>query len=117
MPTATLTLTDLSGNGDAQGSDGNDYLKVIGQNGGLLAEGAGSRFDYPSDGSVVHVDSVSRSGNNATLTGVVLLGGIVDVSQIDVFVCLRTTGHQAHALHRLTVFRGHAGSALRSQPG
>lgn len=64
---------------------GGAYAKVIGPDGRILAEGSGSRFDYPSDGSVVQVGIASSIGGNSTLNDISLLGGLVNISQIDVF--------------------------------
>jgi cell wall-associated NlpC family hydrolase len=64
---------------------GGAYAKVIGPDGRVLAEGSGSRFVYPSDGSLVQVGIASSVGGNSTLNAISLLGGLVNISQIDVF--------------------------------
>jgi cell wall-associated NlpC family hydrolase len=64
---------------------GGSYAKVIGPGGHVISLGSGRVFDYPSDGSLVHVGSAETSTDGATLNDVQLLGGIVNVSQIDVF--------------------------------
>ena len=64
---------------------GGSYAKVVGPDGHILAEGSGPRFDYPSDGSVVKIGIASSVGRNSTLNDVSLLGGLVNISEIDVF--------------------------------
>lgn len=60
-------------------------VKVISPSGRVLAEGSDIRFDYPSDSSLVHVGSAISVGGNSTLNEITLLGGLVNVSQLDLF--------------------------------
>ncbi len=61
------------------------YAKVIGPSGRVLAVGSDSAFNYPSDGSLVHIGSAMTSATGAALTDIQLLGGMVNVSEVDVF--------------------------------
>lgn len=61
------------------------YVKVIRADGRVLAEGSGAHFDYPSDGSLVHIGTATSVGGNSTLNAITLLGGLVNISQIDIF--------------------------------
>jgi cell wall-associated NlpC family hydrolase len=82
---------------------GSTYAKVIGPSGRVLAVGSDSAFDYPSDGSIVHIGSAMTSSTGAALTDVQLLGGMVNVSEVDVFSNGRDSlGSVAAAGHVLT---------------
>ena len=61
------------------------YAKVIGPSGRVVAVGSDSAFNYPSDGSLVHIGSAMTSATGASLTDIELLGGMVNVSEVDVF--------------------------------
>ncbi len=61
------------------------YAKVIGPSGRVLAVGSDSAFNFPSDGSLVHIGSAMTSATGASLTDIQLLGGMVNVSEVDVF--------------------------------
>jgi cell wall-associated NlpC family hydrolase len=64
---------------------GRTYARVVGPSGRVLAVGSSSAFDYPSDGSLVHIGSAMTSASGAALTDIQLLAGMVDVSEVDVF--------------------------------
>jgi cell wall-associated NlpC family hydrolase len=64
---------------------GGSYAKVLSPAGRVLAVGDSAAFDYPSDGSLVHIGSAVSSSGGAALNDIQLLGGMVDVSEVDVF--------------------------------
>lgn len=62
-----------------------DYVRVIDPAGATLAVGSGPSFAYPADGSIVSVSSAAALPGDTSLENVQLLGGELDLSQIDLF--------------------------------
>src|SRR5436190_11459438 len=58
------------------------YAEVLSPAGQVVATAEGSSFDYPADGSLVHVGSAQASTTGVTLTDVALLGGVVQATQL-----------------------------------
>jgi cell wall-associated NlpC family hydrolase len=61
------------------------YVRVIDPAGATLAVGSGARFAYPADGSIISVSSAAALPGDTVLENVQLLGGELDLSQIDLF--------------------------------
>jgi hypothetical protein len=61
------------------------YVRVIDPGGATLAVGSGPTFAYPADGSIVSVSSAAALPGDTLLENVQLLGGQLDLSQIDLF--------------------------------
>src|SRR5438034_9516852 len=60
------------------------YGQVLSPTGRVLATAHGTTFDYPADGTLVHVGAAAVDSGGATLTDVSFLGGIVQVNELDV---------------------------------
>jgi cell wall-associated NlpC family hydrolase len=73
----------LTTSGQALASAG--YVRVIDPAGATLAVGSGPRFAYPADGSIISVSSAAALPGDTLLENVQLLGGELDLSQIDLF--------------------------------
>src|SRR6266511_1759809 len=58
------------------------YAEVLSPAGKVVATADGSSFDYPADGSLVHVGSAEASPAGVMLTDVALFGGIVQATQL-----------------------------------
>jgi cell wall-associated NlpC family hydrolase len=61
------------------------YVRVLDPGGATLAVGSGPHFAYPADGSIVSVSSAAALPGDTLLENVQLLGGQLDLSQIDLF--------------------------------
>lgn len=59
------------------------YVKVVSPSGRTLAAAGGPSFAYPADGSLVRISGVQQTPNDVLLQDVQLLGGAVDLSQVD----------------------------------
>jgi NlpC/P60 family protein len=70
----------LASAGDAFGAV---YAQVLSPNGRVVAQAEGPTFDYPADGSLVHVGAAQVDPGGATLTDLSLVGGIVHVGELD----------------------------------
>jgi murein DD-endopeptidase MepM/ murein hydrolase activator NlpD len=72
------------------------YVEVRDPTGRTIATGIGAAYDYPEDGSVVHVGGASQTATGIELSNVVLLDGRVRADTIDVpahgFAGLRVDG-------------------------
>jgi cell wall-associated NlpC family hydrolase len=62
-----------------------EYVRVIAPGGATLAVGSGPQFAYPADGSIISVSSAAALPGDTSLENVQLLGGELDLSQIDLF--------------------------------
>jgi cell wall-associated NlpC family hydrolase len=60
------------------------YGQVLSPQGRVLATAQGTTFDYPADGTLVHVGSATVDAGGATLTDVSLLGGLVQLNELDI---------------------------------
>jgi cell wall-associated NlpC family hydrolase len=65
------------------GALGAGYAQVLSPQGRVVAHAGAATFDYPADGSLVHVGSADIDAGGATLTDVSLVGGIVHVGELD----------------------------------
>jgi cell wall-associated NlpC family hydrolase len=65
------------------GALGAGYAQVLSPQGRVVAHAGAATFDYPADGSLVHVGSADVDAGGATLTDVSLVGGIVHVGELD----------------------------------
>lgn len=59
------------------------FAKVVSPSGKTIASASGTSFAYPSDGSIVKVSGAQATPNDVLLADVQLLGGEVDLSQVD----------------------------------
>jgi cell wall-associated NlpC family hydrolase len=64
---------------------GSSYAQVISPNGRVLASGNGASFTYPADGTLVRIGSAISSQSGAALNDIQLLGGMVNVGEVDVY--------------------------------
>jgi cell wall-associated NlpC family hydrolase len=61
---------------------GGVYAEVLSPGGKVLAVADGTSFDYPADGSLVHVGSAEASTSGVTLNDLALVGSIVQATQL-----------------------------------
>lgn len=61
---------------------GGVYAEVVSPTGKVLAVADGSSFDFPADGSLVHVGSAEDSSSGVMLADVALFGGVVQATQL-----------------------------------
>src|SRR5215218_2568256 len=61
---------------------GRVYAEVVSPTGKVLAVADGSSFDFPADGSLVHVGSAEDSSSGVMLADVALFGGVVQATQL-----------------------------------
>jgi cell wall-associated NlpC family hydrolase len=77
----TLAALILAPSALARGS----YAEVIGPSGRVLATGSGASFAYPADGTLVRIGTAITSPSGAALNDIQLLGGMVNVGEVDVY--------------------------------
>ena len=61
---------------------GGVYAEVLAPNGKVIATGSGERFDFPADGSLVHVGRADTSGAGVTLTDVAAAGWVLQAAEL-----------------------------------
>ncbi len=61
---------------------GGVYAEVLSPAGNIVATGSGDRFDYPADGSLVHVGRTDSSPAGVTLTDVTAVGSILQTAEL-----------------------------------
>src|SRR5215217_1006182 len=63
-------------------SAGGTYAEVLSPAGKVVATASGPSFDYPADGSLLHVGSAEASPTGVLLTDVALFGGVLQATQL-----------------------------------
>jgi cell wall-associated NlpC family hydrolase len=61
---------------------GGVYAEVVSPTGKVLAVADGPSFDFPADGSLVHVGSAEASSDGVMLADLALFGGVVQATQL-----------------------------------
>jgi cell wall-associated NlpC family hydrolase len=77
-----LGVLVLAGPSAARASE--PYALILSSSGKVLATGTGAGFDYPADGSLVHVGRAEADRSGVTLTDVALYGNLVQATQLSI---------------------------------
>jgi cell wall-associated NlpC family hydrolase len=77
-----LTVVALAGLVLAPAAAASSVAEVLGPDGRIVASTAGGRFDYPANGSIVHVGSSSVGSTGVELDDVSLLGGRIQAVRV-----------------------------------
>jgi cell wall-associated NlpC family hydrolase len=77
-------LVALAGLVAARAAAAGSYAEVVSPHGKVIARAAGTAFDYPRDGSLVHVGQAAVGASGVRLRDVRLLGGRIIVQSVGV---------------------------------